>query len=83
MFAVGLGGMPQRVGDYPPEYPTANLVATIGAYVITIGMLIYLGALITSWVSGEPASVNPWGGKTLEWQVPTRCRSGTSKSSRS
>ncbi len=71
MFALGLGGLPRRVGDYPPEYATANFVATIGAYVIMIGMLIYLGALITSWVSGEPAPANPWGGKTLEWQVPT------------
>jgi cytochrome c oxidase subunit 1 len=71
MFAAGLGGMPRRAGDYAPEFATANVVATIGAYVIMIGLLIYLGALITSWVSGEPAPANPWGGKTLEWQVPT------------
>lgn len=71
LFALGLDGMPRRAGDYPPAYHTANVVATIGAYVIMIGMLIYAGALIVSWVSGEPAPANPWGGKTLEWQTPT------------
>lgn len=71
MFALGLAGLPRRDGDYPSVYATGNFVATIGAYVIMTGMLIYLGALITSWASGEPAPPNPWGGKTLEWQVPT------------
>ncbi len=71
MFALGLGGMPRRAGDYAPQFTTANQVATAGAYVIMIGMLIYAGALIVSWVSGEVAPANPWGAKTLEWQVPT------------
>jgi cytochrome c oxidase subunit I len=71
MFAIGMAGLPRRVGDYPPQFTTGNQVATIGAYVIMIGLLIYLGALITSWTSGAPAPANPWGGKTLEWQVPT------------
>ncbi len=70
MFALGLAGLPRRVGDYSPQYTTANAVATYGAYVIMIGMLIFAGALITSWISGLPAPANPWGGKTLEWQVP-------------
>jgi cytochrome c oxidase subunit I len=71
MFAIGMAGLPRRVGDYPPQFTTGNQVATIGAYVIMIGLLIYAGALITSWISGAPAPANPWGGKTLEWQVPT------------
>jgi cytochrome c oxidase subunit 1 len=70
MFAIGMAGLPRRDGDYPPQYATGNMVASIGAYVIMLGMLIYLGALITSWVSGETAPPNPWGGKTLEWHVP-------------
>ncbi|MGA3154138.1 MAG: cbb3-type cytochrome c oxidase subunit I [Streptosporangiaceae bacterium] len=71
MFAIGLAGLPRRVGDYPPQFATGNAVATYGAYVIMIGMLIYAGALITSWIYGVPAPASPWGGKTLEWQVPT------------
>jgi cytochrome c oxidase subunit 1 len=70
MFSIGMAGLPRRDGDYPPQYATGNMIASIGAYVIMLGMLIYLGALITSWVSGETAPPNPWGGKTLEWHVP-------------
>ncbi len=71
IFVLGLEGLPRRVGDYQPQFQTTNMIATIGAYVIMIGMLIYAGALIASWVSGQPAPANPWGAKTLEWQVPT------------
>ena len=34
-------------------------------------MLVFLHAVLHSWRHGEPASSNPWGAKTLEWQVPT------------
>ena len=34
-------------------------------------MLIFLYAIVHSWRRGERASANPWGAKTLEWQVPT------------
>ena len=36
-----------------------------------IGMLIFLGAIISSWMYGDKASSNPWGSKSLEWQTPT------------
>jgi cytochrome c oxidase subunit 1 len=48
-----------------------NTVSTIGAYVIMAGMLVLLGAVISSWNKGEPSGPNPWGSKTLEWLVPT------------
>ena len=34
-------------------------------------MLIFLAAIITSWRSGDVASSNPWGSKSLEWQTAT------------
>ncbi|MGO8885017.1 MAG: cbb3-type cytochrome c oxidase subunit I [Streptosporangiaceae bacterium] len=71
MFALGLAGLPRRAGDYAPQFTTGNQVATYGAYVLMIGLLIYTGALITSWLYGPKAPANPWGGKTLEWQTPT------------
>jgi cytochrome c oxidase subunit 1 len=71
MFAVGLAGQPRRVAEFDDMYAVGNLVSTIGAYVIGIGMLIFLYAVIHSWRRGERASANPWGAKTLEWQVPT------------
>lgn len=71
MFAVGLAGEPRRDGDFPVQFAAGNTTATIGAYIIMTGMLIYLGTLIWSWRNGEIAGPNPWGAKTLEWQTPT------------
>ncbi len=71
MFAVGLAGQPRRVADPGTYFAVGNLVASLGAYVIGIGMLVFLGAVVHSWRHGEVASANPWGAKTLEWQVPT------------
>jgi cytochrome c oxidase subunit 1 len=71
MFYAGLQGMPRRVADYPPQFATANLIATLGAYTIAVGMLLFLYCIVHSWRSGAPAGPNPWRGKTLEWFVPS------------
>ena len=71
MFVAGLQGQPRRVLQFDSLFNIANWISTIGAYVIGIGMLIFLAAIITSWKSGRPSLANPWGSKSLEWQVPT------------
>ena len=71
MFIVGYAGQPRRVFNYSEEFATGNLISSIGAYTIGIGALIFLFAIINSWTSGQIAPANPWGAKTLEWQVPT------------
>ena len=71
MFAVGLAGQPRRVSAYSSLFANGNLISTMGAYTIFTGMLIFLAAIVHSWRSGEVAPANPWGAKTLEWQVPT------------
>ncbi len=71
MFAVGLAGQPRRVADPSQMFATGNFVSSIGAYVIGFGMLLFLYAIVHSWRRGEVATANPWGAKTLEWQVPT------------
>jgi cytochrome c oxidase subunit 1 len=70
MFAVGLAGQPRRVVTYAHLFAVGNFVSTIGAYLIGIGMLILLWAVVSSWRHGERAPANPWGAKTLEWTVP-------------
>ncbi|MGZ4467304.1 MAG: cytochrome c oxidase subunit I [Nocardioidaceae bacterium] len=70
MFMVGLEGQPRRVVHYDAAFASGNLISTIGAYAIGIGMLVLLYAVVRSWRSGQPAPMNPWGGKTLEWTVP-------------
>jgi cytochrome c oxidase subunit 1 len=71
MFVVGTSGQPRRVADYATQFTTENRISSIAAYVIGIGMLIFLYAVLHSWRNGEVAPANPWGAKTLEWQVPT------------
>jgi cytochrome c oxidase subunit 1 len=66
---LGLRGMPRRVADYAPNrgWNFLNLVSTIGAYVIALGVV---ALLVNLWVSArhrEPAGDDPWGGYTLEW----------------
>jgi len=70
MFIVGAEGQPRRVADYAHLYSHANLISTMGAYSVGIGMIILLWAIVHSWRSGKIAPMNPWGAKTLEWTVP-------------
>jgi cytochrome c oxidase subunit 1 len=70
MFAVGLAGQPRRVEHYDNVFAVGNLVSTIGAYTIGVGMLTLMYAVVSSWRRGVIAPANPWGGKTLEWTVP-------------
>jgi cytochrome c oxidase subunit 1 len=70
MFAAGLAGQPRRVVHYDSVFGVANLVSSVGAYVIGLGMLVLLYAVVSSWRHGAIAPANPWGAKTLEWTVP-------------
>ena len=71
MFVAGLQGQPRRVLQFDDLFNISNWISTIGAYTIGIGMLIFLGAIVSSWKYGEIAPSNPWGSKSLEWQTPT------------
>ena len=70
MFIVGLAGQPRRVEAYAAVFSRGNLITTMGAYTIMIGMLVLLYGVISSWRSGALAPMNPWFAKTLEWTVP-------------
>lgn len=70
MFMVGLAGQPRRVEAYAAIFSRGNLITTMGAYTIMIGMLVLLYGVISSWRSGALAPMNPWFAKTLEWTVP-------------
>ena len=71
MFVAGLQGQPRRVLQFDDLFNISNWISTIGAYIIGVGMLIFLGAIISSWKYGDIAPSNPWGSKSLEWQTPT------------
>jgi len=69
MHLLGLYGMPRRVYTYPASmgWGSMNLLATIGAGVIFLSLLVFLVNVITSLRAGAVAESNPWGGSTLEW----------------
>ncbi len=71
MQAVGIQGMPRRYYDYVPEFTTLNQVATVGSWVLALGLIIMFVNLWQGIRHGRPVGNNPWGGTTLEWQVPS------------
>ena len=71
MFILGMQGMPRRYAEYPAKYQPLNIVATVGSWVLALGILIMFVNFIRALKSGPPAPDNPWHGLTLEWTVPS------------
>ncbi len=73
MHFLGLYGMPRRVATYPPGLGLAslNLLSTVGVFVLTIGVLLFLYNLQYSRRHGAPAGSDPWDARTLEWSIPS------------
>ncbi len=72
LFALGMLGMPRRVVTYPVNLQGLNDWVSAGAYVIGLSMLVFLVNLIWSMlIKREPLVGNPWGSKSLEWELPT------------
>jgi heme/copper-type cytochrome/quinol oxidase subunit 1 len=69
MFFAGLDGQPVDVFRYYEDdgVSTLNLIASIGAFFLALGVLVELGSLAHSYHGGRPAGHDPWGGSTLEW----------------
>jgi cytochrome c oxidase subunit 1 len=73
MHVLGLRGMQRRVADYLPNLgpgnslTTPNLVATIGTYVMAVGVVLFLFNLVHAFRAKVPAGDDPWGAYTLEW----------------
>ena len=69
MFFLGNDGMPRRVSRYPahPGWGTLNLLETIGAGIIALGVLVFLINVFVSLRRRVVAGDDPWLGHTLEW----------------
>ncbi|HTX73086.1 MAG TPA: cbb3-type cytochrome c oxidase subunit I [Rectinemataceae bacterium] len=68
---MGWMGMPRRYADYLPKFTGLQRFASIGAYIMVVGLVIIIGNLLRSRRHGEIAPANPWGGATLEWSLPS------------
>jgi cytochrome c oxidase subunit I len=69
MHISGLLGMPRRVYTYPSGmgWDTLNLLSSIGAVIVVVGLVSVLANIVWSLVAGRVAGPDPWGGDTLEW----------------
>lgn len=71
MHWLGLQGMPRRIYTYDAGlgWGWSNLVATIGAYIFALGVLVFFVNVWRSLRRGQPAGDNPWDAGTLEWSM--------------
>jgi len=73
MHFLGVDGMPRRIYTYTPEmgWNLWNLVATLGAYTLGLGVLAFIVNVLYSLKFGEKAGNDPWDAMTLEWSIPS------------
>jgi cytochrome c oxidase subunit 1 len=72
LFALGFMGMPRRVVTYPGNLQGLNDWVSASAFVLGISMLVFLYNLVRSQLfTRERAEANPWGSKSLEFQLPS------------
>jgi cytochrome c oxidase subunit I+III len=69
MHILGFQGMPRRIYTYLPVHgwEPLNLLATIGAFLMALGVLVFLLNVYGSLMWGRKAPSNPWDADTLEW----------------
>ena len=69
MHWLGLNGMPRRTHTYQAGFgwETWNLVCSIGAMVLGVGIFLVVLDVFISAKRGKPAPKDPWDGRTLEW----------------
>jgi cytochrome c oxidase subunit 1/cytochrome c oxidase subunit I+III len=71
MHILGLLGMPRRIFTYQQGLglERMNMLVTIGAFVLGIGILMSIINLFISMGSGQLAGKNPWNADGLEWET--------------
>ncbi|MGI9371074.1 MAG: cytochrome c oxidase subunit I [Hyphomicrobiales bacterium] len=68
---LGLAGMPRRYVDYQDALAGWNWVSSMGSYISSIGVLIFLIGVFEAFSRKRVAGNNPWGegATTLEWTL--------------
>lgn len=69
MHLTGLLGMPRRVHTYAADlgWSWPNLVSSIGAFILTIGIALFVVDIALQLWFGRKVRGNPWRATTLEW----------------
>jgi cytochrome c oxidase subunit 1 len=65
--------MPRRTWTYDANmgWSGANFFSTMGAYLLGLGVIIYVVTLVWSGFRGRVAGPDPWDARTLEWSIPS------------
>ena len=68
---LGLMGMPRRYWVFLEDQglDTGNMVSTIGAFLMAVGVIIFLINVFYTWAKGNKAPADPWDGRSLEWAI--------------
>ncbi|WP_435063722.1 cbb3-type cytochrome c oxidase subunit I [Halobaculum sp. EA56] len=61
MVLLGYGGMPRRYATYLPQFATLHQVASLGAFLLLVGGIIWVYNVAVSWMEGKRVeSGDPW-----------------------
>jgi cytochrome c oxidase subunit 1 len=72
MHWLGLQGMVRRTWKYAPETGLQpwNLAATVGAFIISVAILVFMVNWAWSRRKGPASGLDPWDARTIEWSIP-------------
>jgi len=73
MMRVGMLGMRRRIADYDPalNFVIEHKIMTVAAFIIALGVLVFLINAFWCIRKGEVATGNLWNSRSPEWQVPS------------
>jgi cytochrome c oxidase subunit 1 len=72
LFAIGFLDQPRRAVSYASSLQFLNDWASISAFCLGVSMLIFLFNFVYSLAFARvPAGANPWGSRSLEFQLPS------------
>jgi cytochrome c oxidase subunit 1 len=72
LLVIGFLGMPRRAVTYAGYLQGGNAWVSYSAFVLGASELVVVANLVWSLVFARvPAGSNPWGSKSIEWQLPS------------
>lgn len=60
-----------EVATYDPQFTFWNRFESFASCLMTLSILIFFANAIWSIRNGKRSGPNPWGARTLEWQIPS------------
>jgi cytochrome c oxidase subunit 1 len=71
MHFLGMEGQPRRTYTYPSGmgWDSLNLMATIGAFIIALSVLIFLVNVMVTLRKDDYCEEDPWDARTIEWMT--------------